>query len=208
MKLVYGVGINDADYVVNLRETVGYTAEGKQIQSTIYSCPFYIKWRDMISRCYNHNFLKANPSYKDCSVVPEWHYFMTFRAWMEKQDWEGNCLDKDILVPGNKIYGPDTCVFIDQKVNKFLNEREKSRGQFPIGVDFRKVTGNYRASCWDVVTGKRKHLGHFSSPEKAHEAWLNFKLEQACILALSQNDIRVAEALVNRYKNYKFWSKE
>lgn len=39
-KLVCGVGINDADYVVKKQETIGYV-NGKRKQKLIWVCPFY-----------------------------------------------------------------------------------------------------------------------------------------------------------------------
>lgn len=38
--------------------------------------------------------------------------------------------------------------------------------------------------------------------ELAHKAWLQYKLEQARILATKQTDVRVAKALIDRYENY------
>ena len=110
-KLICGVGINDAPY----SSLIGYTIDGKQIR-----CPFYIRWKSLIQRCYSeknwkqtnkHGYLK-NAQYEKCVVVEEWHKFSNFKKWMELQNWEGNHLDKDILFPGNNTYGPDTCLFV------------------------------------------------------------------------------------------------
>lgn len=195
-KLIFGVGINDADYNVYKYETVN----GKTLR--VWICPFYQKWKDMLQRCYSEKFQKYRPTYVGCYTTPEWHYFMTFRSWMEKQDWEGKQLDKDLLFRGNKVYGPDTCVFVESRVNLFLGECTASRGEWPIGVTFHKVTGKYQSQCLDFTTGKKKHLGLFDNPEKAYEVWLSFKLEQAYILAAEQTDPRIAKALIERYKNY------
>jgi hypothetical protein len=127
---------------------------------------------------------------------------MTFRAWMIQQDWEGKHLDKDILLPGNKTYGPNTCVFVDPKINTFVTENAASRGSWPIGVTFDKKTAKYRARCWDVTTRKLTSLGLFWHPQEAHQAWLTFKLQQAKVLASQQSDPRVAAALIDRYENY------
>lgn len=81
-KLVYGVGINDADYnVYEYKTTQGH-------QTIIWRCPFYVKWTSMLKRCYSQKFKNKSPTYKDCKTVSEWHYFMTFRAWMIQQDWK------------------------------------------------------------------------------------------------------------------------
>lgn len=201
-KLVYGVGINDADYFVQNKETIGYTESGKQIQKLVWICPFYLKWQNLLKRCYSKKALIQRDTYEGCWVVKEWHRFTTFKAWMETQDWEGKHLDKDLLFSGNKVYGPDTCVFISQEINSFLIECGKVRGEWPIGVSFNINAGKFRAMCSEVTTGKQKFLGYYSNPTDAHKAWLTFKLEQAKILASRQSDLKIAKALINRYENY------
>lgn len=198
-RLICGVGINDADYNVYISEMV----DGKQ--KAIWICPFYMKWRSMITRCYSQSSILRHPSYAECSSVPEWHRFSNFKAWMEQQDWEGKDLDKDILISGNKVYSPETCVFVDPRVNTFMLECSTTRGEYPIGVclDKRVKRKPYRAFCNSVITKKTEHLGRYSTPEEAHSAWLAFKLEQAYILAAEQTDERVAKALIDRYENYK-----
>lgn len=198
-KLICGIGVCDADYRVNRCEIV----DGKW--KTVWKCPFYVKWHGMIERCYSERFILKHPSYAGCISVPEWIVFSNFKSWMEQQDWEGKELDKDLLVNGNRIYGPDTCVFVDSRVNNFLIERKARRGDYPIGVILTKrpKSAPYRANCKSVVTRKIQYLGHYSTPEEAHLAWLSFKLEQAYILAAEQTDERVAKALIDRYENYK-----
>lgn len=196
-KLVYGVGVNDADYnVCNKKQR-----EDGSLYTEI--CPFYVYWTNMLSRCNGKAFQERQQNYLGCSATPEWYYFMTFRAWMIQQDWKDKHLDKDILFPGNKFYAPDKCVFVDQKVNKFINENKKSNSGLPVGVNYEASTGKYRAQCCDVITGKQKNLGRFETAKEGHEAWLTFKLEQAKILAAEQDDERVAKALIERYTNYK-----
>lgn len=198
-KLVSGVGINDADYPVHTCEVV----DGKW--KITWKCPFYIKWQGMIERCYSKSFKIKHPSYAACISVPEWILFSNFKSWMQTQDWEGKELDKDLLFKGNKIYGPDTCIFVDSRVNNFIVERQARRGNYPIGVILvkRPKSAPYRANCKSVVTRKIQYLGNYSTPEEAHAAWLTFKLEQAYILAAEQTDERVSKALIDRYENYK-----
>jgi len=193
-KLVFGIGINDADYSVCSR------LKGKRLW-----CPFYRKWMDMLRRCYSEKYQKAKPTYIGCYVTFNWLTFSIFKAWMEQQDWQGKELDKDLLCPGNKLYSPETCVFVDRKVNGFLLESNASRGEYPIGVIYQKekLTNKFKVLCRSVLTSKQKYLGYFSTPEEAHQAWLAFKLEQAHLLAAQQSDLRVAKALIDRYENYK-----
>lgn len=202
-KLLYGVGINNANYPIRMRETLGYNGNGKQIQKTLWMCPFYIKWYSMIQRCYSSAMQKTRPNYVGCSVTPEWHYFMTFRSWMIEQDWNDKCLDKDLLFPTNTIYGPYTCIFVDAKVNTFLGDGGASLRNLPMGASFNKEKNSYEARCRNPLTGKRKHLGYHATAEQAHQAWLDKKIEMAYALASQQSDPRVAAALIDRYENYE-----
>lgn len=196
MKLLHGVGINDAEYAVSRYETVG----GKN--KRVWTCPFYLKWNGMLYRCYSKKFHLKQPSYASCSTVEEWHRFTSFRTWMEKQDWEGKELDKDLLIRGNKIYGPDTCLFISKSVNSFLVERQNHRGQWPIGVSWQAREGKFAAQCNEFLTGKRKHLGYYQNPDDAHRAWLEYKKCQIKDLIEQEQDPIVAKALFERYQNY------
>lgn len=200
-KKVYGVGINDADYTIKVNETLGYV-DGKQIQRVVWTCPFYKRWVDMLKRCYNSYDLTKNPTYMGCSVCYDWLTFSNFRKWMSSQDWEGKQLDKDILVRGNKVYSPETCVFLPSEVNSFIVETRQSVENWPTGVDFKQSVGKFRARCKEVA-GKSKHLGYYDTPEEAHEAWKKEKIIQAKLLASKQTDERVAKALIDRYENFK-----
>ena len=161
-KPLFGVGINDADYVVLPR------INGKRVM-----CPYYQAWSSMIGRSYSEKFQDRHNTYIDCSVVKEWLNFSSFRKWMEKQDWQGRQLDKDLLIPENKEYGPDTCIFVSSQINTMLTDRAADRGDLPQGVSFHKQRGRYRAQC--AVSGKNKHLGLFSTIPAAEYKYLKFK---------------------------------
>ena len=197
-KLVYGVGVNDLGYRVHIREDVTKNG-GKRIQKTVFICKYYAAWKSMIERCYSKKFLERNPSYIGTSVCSEWLSATAFKKWMEKQDWQGKCLDKDIIIPGSKLYSPDTCAFVLQATNKFVTARDACRGEYPIGVCLFKHTGRYQAQCGNPFTGKNEHLGYFSTPEEAHEVWRRRKHELAQLVAATESDMRVVEALKKRY---------
>ena len=187
--LVRGVGVNDAEYLVSTRDE-----DGRRI-----TCHFYNTWVGMINRCYSPKVLLRQPTYAGCSVAPEWLSFTAFKSWMEAQDWKGNVLDKDILVEGNKVYGPDTCAFVSHKTNSFILDSRASRGGLPVGVYWRDRRSNFSAQCGNPFTGKSESLGSYSCANQAHEAWRNRKHELACIFAEQQTDPRVANALRTRY---------
>lgn len=200
-KLVYGVGINDADYAVQKFEYMG-RLNGKKLSKRIWTCPYYSKWSGMLERGHSDKFKRKQPSYKDVTVCTEWHRFSNFKSWMEKQDWEGKELDKDILFPGNKVYSPATCVFVLRIINTFILESNSTRGEYMIGVQYHSSTGKLRAVCNNPITKKRESLGLFFCEQAAHNAWLSRKLELAKELAAEQSDPRVAKALIERYENY------
>ena len=187
-KLVYNVGINDADYEVSHR------VNGKRVR-----CPCYVTWVSMLTRCYDKKYQERRPTYIGCSVCPEWVSFMNFRKWMIRQDWEGKQLDKDLIVGGNKVYSPATCVFVDRMTNLFTTDSGRSRGQYPIGVHFYKRDGKFMTECSNPFTKKKENLGYFTCPNEAHLAWKKRKHELACQLAELQTDPRVAAALRTRY---------
>lgn len=197
-KLVYGAGINDADYLVEKKETIGYV-NGKQKQRMVWACPYFRAWAKMLERSYSTKLQERYPTYAGCTVSENWLTFSNFKRWMEKQDWEGLQLDKDLLVEGNKVYSAETCVFVTQAVNSFTTDRGLARGEWLIGVCWHKATGKFRSECGNPFTKKREHLGLFTCEQEAHQAWLKRKLELAHELAAIQTDPRVAKALVVRY---------
>ena len=194
-RLVYGVGINDADYPVSRYETV----DGKRRQ--LWVCPFYQSWLNIFKRVYNKN---VHGTYKDCSVDEQWHHFTRYKAWMESQKWQGNELDKDILVQGNKVYSPDTCVFVPQYVNKFLTDSGATRGVYPQGVYFHKASGKFLAQCHDKKEKQQVYLGLFDTPDVAHGVWLEYKhslsVSYSEELSAQGYDMRVVTALKERFK--------
>lgn len=200
-KLVYGVGINDADYVVERKETVGYV-NGKRKQKLIWYCPYFRAWGSMLQRCYSAKYQERQPTYKGCSVSDEWLTFSKFKSWMECQDFEGMQLDKDLLFEGNKVYSPETCVYVSPMVNTFTNDQAASRGDWLIGVCWNNGIGKFMSRCRNPFTNKREHLGYFTCEQQAHEAWVKRKLELAHELSAIQSDQRVAKALIDRYSQY------
>jgi hypothetical protein len=179
-KLVYGFGINDADYVVCP------TIDGKQVW-----CTYYAKWQNMLLRQTPKEW-KRKPTYTGVKVCEEWRSFMAFRAWMVTQDFVGKELDKDLLGDG-KVYSPETCVFVTQAVNKFTTDSGAARGEWPIGVC--KVGYRFRAQI--RVNGKVTYLGLFDCPNEAHQTWRKAKQELGLKLIEQQVCIKAATGLWN-----------
>lgn len=142
-KLICGVGINDADYVIHIEKV--YTENGKNVRKVLWSCLFYRTWFRMIERGYSQNKKANYPTYKDVTVCEEWLRFSIFKDWMEKQDFKGKQLDKDLLILGNKGYRPEACIFVSRQVNLFLTESGAIRGKYKIGVTRSRDIGKFKA---------------------------------------------------------------
>jgi hypothetical protein len=166
---VQGVGINDANYVVKP------TVDGKR-----YVCPYYTCWKHMLERCYDPKYHATRPTYIGCTVDERFIHFMEFRKWMKTQIWfkdgEKLHLDKDLRYPDNKIYSPNTCLFIPKALNGFFTDSGATRGACPIGVNWHKSNKQFRAQCRNPFTGKRKPLGYFDCKYEAHRNWANYKI--------------------------------
>jgi len=186
-KLVCGVGINDADYIVIKKE------KGKEV----WCCPVYRAWSSMLNRCYSLKVKARQPQYEDATCVVEWLLFSKFCSWMLQQDYVNKQLDKDIIKPNNKHYSPETCGFVDQRTNKFLTDSGAKRGSYLIGVHLDR--GKFRSDVCNSLENKREILGYFNTELEAHLAWKKRKHELALQLADLQTDVRVAEALRTRY---------
>lgn len=161
-KLVHGVGINDADY-----ETGGSNAG---------LCPCYATWAGMMRRCYSNQKKTRLSAYVDCSVSESWRSFMAFRSWWIANHKDGWHLDKDLLIYGNKVYGPETCVFVPQEINNFI-VKGRSASSLPIGVSTYRDGVRFLAQC-RTGNGGKSHIGLFDCVESASAAYIKAKIRR------------------------------
>ena len=178
---LYGVGVNDADYFV-----------APKVLGVQNMCPFYQRWKDMLYRCYSPNAKIKYLTYKDAYVCEEWKTFTNFKKWMELQDWEGNDLDKDILVRGNKEYSPSTCAFVSSQTNTLILDSLAARGVNPIGVT--KHGRGFRARSKNGC-GSNVYIGTYQNIKDAENAYWSYKHKRALELSEVQSDPRIANAL-------------
>ena len=164
---------------------IGYIGEGQYKSSnegkktSQYSC-----WMNMLQRCYSEKYHERQPTYIDCEVCEEWHNFQNFAQWYEDNYYEvpgkKMQLDKDILHPGNKIYSPETCVFVPQNINSFFTHTS--------GVHFKAKDNRWEATTSNGE-GKYIYLGYRITKDEALELYKDKKEE-------------IAKELANKYIEY------
>lgn len=166
----------------------------------------YDVWSSMIKRCYSTKSYIYHPTYIGCTVCEDWHYYPTFKRWFDKNYIETFQLDKDLIVKGNKIYSPDTCVFIPSQINTLFHDQKKTRGNYPIGVTKCERLGKFIARM--SVDSRTKHLGVYTDPHIAHQVYLLAKKDHIISVANEWKDkinsnvyealMREAQELFNR----------
>lgn len=99
---------------------VGFVGLGKHKTSkNKKTTKVYYSWSKMIIRCYSKKHQKMKPTYAGVTVCNEWLNFQVYGDWYVENYIEGLHLDKDIKQQGvkNKIYSPETCLFVTPSEN-------------------------------------------------------------------------------------------
>jgi len=147
---------------------VGYIGKRREIGKT-NKTEAYRHWHNLLKRCYDEKVWNKHPTYKDCLVCEQWHNFSVFEQWFNENYMAGYCLDKDVLVKGNKVYSPETCCFVPNEINVLFTKRQNHRGKLPIGVVYSESKQKYKV-CFS--RGKKTYyIGYFQSTEKAFAAY-------------------------------------
>ena len=148
-------------------EGIGYLGTG-DVDCTSDS---YIRWYNMIQRCYNRNVQRMKPYYKGKTVCEEWHNYQNFKIWYDEHFIPGSKvdLDKDLLCKKSNTYGPETCVFITHFLNTVFEDRgmktkiaKTDDGKFTVSV---------------TVLNKRVDLGTFETEEEAKKGLIDGKIQ-------------------------------
>ena len=120
----------------------------------------YKVWNSMIGRCYGKVYHKRNPNYIGCEVCDEWKFFNNFKKWFDENyytlDNEDVQLDKDLICNNlgmnNKLYSPNTCLFIPKSINvKLTNLNKKNKFSILPNGKFRiKAKNKSRKEVYDT----------------------------------------------------------
>lgn len=186
-KLIYGIGYNS-------KGKHKAFSDGKKAKS-------YATWQNMLYRAYCPKYHAIKPTYIGCSVADDWLDYQDFAEWFYNHEYSdhGYELDKDLLLPGNKLYAPDRCVFVPQELNKLLNDRASARGDLPQGVNWHKRVGKYQVRVG--VDGKRQHLGYFDTELEAHQTYKTAKEANVKNMALEWRD-RIDDGVFDALMNW------
>ena len=157
---------------------VGYIGDGlyKPSQNGIQT-KCYDVWNHMLQRCYSELCREKYPTYEDCYVCDEWLNYQNFAEWYENNYYEVGDeqmnLDKDILYKGNRVYSPETCIFVPHRINSLFIKSNNTRGKCPIGVNFDARYNKYNSHCNNgngIVW-----LGSFDNMIDAFQVYKDFK---------------------------------
>jgi hypothetical protein len=184
---------------------VGYIGEGKfKVTENGKVTDQYWSWHGILRRSYDEKFHNRQPSYKVCEVDKYWHNFQNFCKWFNRNyysvEGERMSLDKDILIKGNKIYSPESCIFVPQRINNLFLKRDINRGDFPLGVRYDKKSKKYHSSC-AIGKGESIHLGRFETADEAFFKYKQFKENYIKEVANDYKD-KIPPKLYNALMNY------
>lgn len=142
---------------------IGFNSKGKHKADSLA----YKTWWHMFRHCYSP---EHHTGQTGCAVDDRWLDFQDFADWFYDNPYSNPRyrLNKDLLVPNNKAYGPDTCCFVPQELNKLLTSPASARGDYPQGVYLHKLSSKFIARV--SVGGKQKTIGYYNTPQDAYKA--------------------------------------
>lgn len=185
-------------------EGIGYLGNSKIHNDNGRIKKSYICWTNMIKRSCNRDFKEKHKTYANASSCKEWLCYEVFEDWYNDNYYEVSgeimCLDKDILIKGNKMYSPNTCVFAPQSINALFVKTDSLRGTLPIGVqkNGNKYYARWYEKCVSNITpvvetideafalykeNKERHIKSMADeykdkiPQKLYEAMYRYEVE-------------------------------
>lgn len=163
-------------------QNVGFTGDGEF--GTIENQYFFSLFTNMMNRVYNKNVHIVKPGYIGTNINISWHNFQNFCQWCLLNYYTINNeemhLDKDLLFKYNKEYGPFTCTFLPQTINKiFARPTDISKKELPTGITIRKERNYkiYESTCCYTINGlhHKDHIGFYDTVEDAFSYYKEYK---------------------------------
>lgn len=167
----------------------------------------YKLWVNMLGRAYDKKHHEKHPTYTEIEVCDRWKNFQQFAEDINNMygfnmlDEKGKsyCLDKDFLHRGNKIYSKENCVFIPNKINTFLTQKQIRNKNTPVGVSFKKSVNKYVATI--NINGNQKHLGYFDNIHDCRMAYVIARNDYAREIAKEYRG-KVDQRIIDILENY------
>lgn len=174
---------------------------GKHIKS-------YKVWRSILQRCFNKKVHITQPTYSNVKVCDEWLKFSNFKEWFDKNypyelEKKGFRLelDKDLLSGGEKIYSPDTCVFLPHTVNNFLANKTSRNTSGYSGVSWHKSIEKWEVRINKFNSNKTVALGCYDNINDARDRYLQSRKEELCIIKDYLHSLGYSEKILNAIEN-------
>lgn len=141
-------------------------------------------WRGIQNRCKPGGHIQGKrPTYIGC--VNRFESFQEFAEWCQSdagyqlriETGEIMHLDKDLIIPGNKVYSKDTCCFVPANINTLLLFPSSRKHEYlPVGCSISNRS-KYFYSYINGADKKTVFLGYFSDKMEAHAKWQTEKVK-------------------------------
>ena len=166
------------DLLAKSNYNVGYIGYGYDPKCAESRKLFKI-WSGLVQRCFDPLWKTRHKCYELTTCSEDFLCAANFITWSKSQLGYNSidesdkpfALDKDILLKGNTIYSPDTCVFVPREINNLILSNRKVRGNLPIGVTSAEARFRARVS----INNKEVALGVFETSNEAFQAYKEAK---------------------------------
>jgi len=194
------VWVNDGEYLDLVREIKTVDDLGRKQEYvpyiTLKSNTAYSIWNGIYNRYYKADGRTYGRCYDEATMCDSWlNNRDSFVEWYMNNyyecDYESMDIDKDLLVPGNKHYSPETCCILPQTLNVMLSNCKKHRSRkginynmdLPLGVRYDDRVQVYYGQIRPFGHDESVKLSYWEMPEQAFEEYKRFKQADIIIMA-------------------------
>lgn len=145
----------------------------------------YNIWSNIVSRC-NRGYAKLH---EDFYTFDSWLGWAKEQKGFMEKDGNDNIfqLDSDLFSTDEKMYSPNTCVFIPREINGICKPNMirsgLPRGVFPLGGKVKSYKVSIR------IDGITKHIGNYKTIEEASAVSKQARLDRVVHLEIKYNGV-------------------
>ena len=170
----------------------GFLGDGKYSTRTIAGCV----WRRILYKCFDDEV----KDHLICKIDNNWLNFQVFAKWYNTNNIPSWCIDKDLKIPGNKKYSPDTCLVIPTELNSSIKDGYKSKSKLPFGINFNSKGKGLK--YWINNEYNNQKSGYFDNLDEAIKFYWDQKYKR--LLELSFSFPKFKEYII-KYFEYLFF---